>query len=123
MSRRAVRLILVPAVLLVIVSGAVFGLAQWHPAKQESRTQTSIALLGDPVRGEQLFAQHCQTCHGEGGSGGDVGPRLAGNEVSIDDARSTIENGSGVMPAGLVTGQDLEDVLAYLETILGSTSE
>jgi mono/diheme cytochrome c family protein len=121
MSRRAVRLLLVPAILFTVVSAAVFAFAQWHPAKQESRSQTTIALLGDPVRGEQLFAQHCQTCHGESGSGGGVGPRLADNEVSIDDARSTIENGSGVMPAGLVTGQDLEDVLAYLETILAST--
>ncbi|HZB34446.1 MAG TPA: cytochrome c [Gaiellaceae bacterium] len=43
------------------------------------------------------------------------GPRLAGSDVSIDQAHSTIENGSGVMPPGLVTGQDLEDVLAYLE--------
>ena len=50
-------------------------------------------------------------------------PTLAGNDVSITDARSTIENGSGVMPAGLVRGQELEDVLGYLRTILGSTSE
>jgi mono/diheme cytochrome c family protein len=123
MSRRAVRLLLVPAILFTVVSAAAFAFAQWHPAKQESRTQTSIALLGDPVAGEQLFAQHCAVCHGVEGQGGGVGPALAGNEVSIDEARSTIENGSGVMPAGLVTGQDLEDVLAYLETILGSTSE
>jgi mono/diheme cytochrome c family protein len=113
----------VPTILFVVVSAAVFAFAHWHPAARGSGTLMSIALLGDPVAGEQLFAQHCQTCHGEGGSGGDVGPRLAGNDVSIDAARSTIENGTGVMPAGLVTGQDLEDVLAYLETILGTTSE
>jgi hypothetical protein len=29
-----------------------------------------------------------------------------------------IQTGGGVMPANLVQGQDLEDVLAYLETIL-----
>jgi hypothetical protein len=39
--------------------------------------------------------------------------------VSLEEARSTIENGRGVMPAGLVEGQDLEDVLAYLDTIRG----
>jgi mono/diheme cytochrome c family protein len=120
MSRRGVRLLLVPALLFLVVAAAVFTLAQWHPAKSESAAPTTRERveIGDPVRGEQLFAQNCATCHGEGGEGGGVGPRLAGNEVSIDQARSTIENGSGVMPADLVTGQDLEDVLAYLETIL-----
>jgi cytochrome c550 len=115
MSRRAVRLLLVPAILFAAVAIGVFALAQWHPAKRESKTPAMVSVLTDPVRGEQLFAENCATCHGEGGG---VGPRLVGNDVSIDQARSTIENGSGVMPAGLVAGQDLEDVLAYLETIL-----
>jgi mono/diheme cytochrome c family protein len=118
MSRRAVRLILVPAILFATVAAAVFALAQWHPAKRESQTPAMVSVLTDPLRGEQLFAENCATCHGEEGQGGGVGPRLAGNDVSLEDARSTIENGSGVMPAGLVSGQDLEDVLAYLETIL-----
>jgi mono/diheme cytochrome c family protein len=110
----------VPAILFVVVWGAVFAFAQWHPAKRESQapTPTVSIVVVDPLQGEQLFARRCATCHGVEGQGGGVGPALAGNEVSIDEARSTIENGSGVMPAGLVTGQDLEDVLAYLETIL-----
>jgi mono/diheme cytochrome c family protein len=118
MSRRAVRLILVPAILFAVVAAVVFGLAQWHPAKGESGTQTTVAASADPLRGDQLFAANCASCHGEDGQGGGVGPRLVGNDVPIADARATIENGSGVMPAGLVEGQDLEDVLAYLETIL-----
>jgi mono/diheme cytochrome c family protein len=119
MSSRAVRLLLVPAVIFAVVAGAVFGFAQWHPAKRESATpMLGTTVLTDPLRGEQLFAENCATCHGEEGRGGGVGPRLVGNDVSINEARSTIENGSGVMPAGLVSGQDLENVLAYLETIL-----
>ena len=117
MSRRIVRLIIVPAILFAGVSAAVFALAEWHPAKDESQAQTTVSASADPVRGEQVFAETCASCHGEGGSGGGVGPTLAGNDVSIGEARSTIENGSGVMPAGLVDDQDLEDVLAYLETI------
>lgn len=112
------RLLLVPAILFVAVAVGVFALAQWHPAKRESKTPTVVSVQTDPVRGEQLFAENCATCHGEGGEGGGAGPRLVGNDVSISQARATVENGSGVMPAGLVTGQDLEDVLAYLETIL-----
>jgi mono/diheme cytochrome c family protein len=113
-----VRLVVVPAILFALVSACVFALAKWHPAKRGTQVQTIVSVLRDPARGEQLFAENCATCHGEGGSGGGVGPRLIGNDVSIAAARSTIESGSGVMPAGLVTGQDLEDVLAYLETIL-----
>jgi mono/diheme cytochrome c family protein len=121
MQPRTVRLVVVPALLLLSVSGLTFGLAQLHPAKadQPSRSVTiHVSADNDRVRGERLFAENCATCHGEGGSGGGVGPRLAGNDVSIGETRSTIENGSGVMPADLVEGQDLEDVLAYLETIL-----
>jgi mono/diheme cytochrome c family protein len=118
MSRRAVRLLLVPAIIFAVVWGAVFAFAQWHPAKRESKAPTAVSVAADPARGEQLFAENCATCHGAEGQGGGVGPTLAGNDVPIADARATIENGSGVMPAGLVSGQDLEDVLAYLETIL-----
>lgn len=119
MSGRTVRLVVVPAVLFAVVSVTVFALAQWHPAKDDGATAPAPAGQGDAARGEQLFAENCASCHGEGGTGGGVGPTLAGNPVSLDDARATIENGSGVMPADLVSGQDLEDVLAYLETILG----
>jgi D-alanyl-D-alanine carboxypeptidase len=42
---------------------------------------------------------------------------LAGSGVGTEEAQVTIENGSGIMPADLVSGQDLSDVLAYLETI------
>lgn len=33
---------------------------------------------GDPARGRTLFQQRCAVCHGPGGSGGAVGPRLIG---------------------------------------------
>ncbi len=117
MSPRGVRLLVVPAVLFAVVSGTVFVLAQLHPAKDEAAGQAPVGVIADPVRGEELFAANCAGCHGEGGTGGGVGPTLAGRQISLDEARATIENGSGVMPADLVEGQELEDVLAYLETI------
>lgn len=119
MSRRTVRLVVVPAILFAVVWAVVLAFALTSPAKDEQQTATPVTVLGDPLRGDQLFAENCASCHGDDGTGGGIGPTLAGAEVSLDEARSTIENGSGVMPAGLVSGQDLEDVLAYLETILG----
>ena len=115
MSRRAVRLILVPAILFVVVSGTVFTLAQLHPAKNEAEpvsAGTGVSGSADE-RGHALFAERCARCHDTG-----VGPPLAGRRVSLSAARAQIENGGGGMPADLVTGRDLEDVLAYLETIL-----
>jgi mono/diheme cytochrome c family protein len=80
-SRRAVRLLVVPAILFAVVSAGVFALAKWHPAKRESAAPAAESVLADPLRGEQLFADKCATCHGEEGSGGGVGPRLAGRDV------------------------------------------
>jgi mono/diheme cytochrome c family protein len=120
MSSRTIRLVVVPAILFAVVSGTVFVLAQVHPAKDEPSASASAPMGGGgAASGEELFAQNCASCHGEGGAGGGIGPTLAGAEITLDEARSTIENGSGAMPADLVTSQDLEDVLAYLETILG----
>jgi mono/diheme cytochrome c family protein len=117
MSRR-IRLLLIPAVLFTVVSGAMYGLAQTHPAKDEATSApTGVQVAADPGNGERLFAENCASCHGEGGTGGGVGPRLAGSGISQDDARARIQTGSGVMPADLVEGQDLEDVVAYLNTI------
>jgi cytochrome c551 len=117
MSRRT-RLIVVPAILLVGVTAGVYLLAELHLAKDDVASAPSGAVVeGDAARGETLFAENCAGCHGEAGAGGGVGPTLAGSGVAREDAQATIENGSGIMPADLVSGQDLSDVLAYLETI------
>ena len=76
------------------------------------------AKKGDAQHGEQVFADKCASCHGQGGSGG-IGPKLAGASISTDVARDRIDNGTSGMPVGLVGGQDEEDVLAYLQQIGG----
>ena len=117
MSRRA-RLVAIPVILFAAVALGVYVLAELHPAKEEvASTPTGAPGAGEASRGETLFADKCASCHGEGGTGGGVGPTLAGSDVSLAEAQATIENGSGVMPADLVSGQDLNDVLAYLERI------
>lgn len=112
------RLIVVPAVLFAVVSTVVFGFAKWHPAKRErAAPPAGTTVIRDPVRGQRLFAENCEGCHGERGQGGRVGPTLAGSDLTLDEARERIVNGGGVMPAGLVMGQDLEDVLSYLQLV------
>jgi cytochrome c551 len=118
MSRRAVRLLIVPAVIFAVVSGTGLTFAEPHPAKPEATTSTTPVQLGDGKRGASIFAGTCAGCHGQGGKNGTVGPELAGNPISLPAARAQIENGGGAMPANLVQGQELDDVLAYLKTIL-----
>jgi hypothetical protein len=49
---------------------------------------------------------------------GGVGPRLAGSHITIAVAKTQIDNGGGIMPPRLVTGQREDDVLGYLATII-----
>jgi mono/diheme cytochrome c family protein len=102
------------------VSGLAFGLAKAHLAKPglPKAAAGSHVALGDPYRGETVFTQTCAGCHGAGGKGGGIGPRLAGSPISLAVAKAQIDNGGGAMPAGLVKGRAERDVLAYLATIV-----
>ena len=107
-------MLVVPAILFLVVSGSVLTLALLHPAKPEETTATVSGGGAAAQRGRTIFQDKCATCHETG-----VGPDLNGASISIDAARTQIENGGGGMPANLVQGQELQDVLAYLQTILG----
>ena len=45
------------------------------------------APRGDGSRGAPVYARFFANCHGPAGQGGDLGPRLAGRPVLLDDAR------------------------------------
>jgi mono/diheme cytochrome c family protein len=111
-------LIAVPLALFVGVSGTVFALAELHLARPSPPKAPAAVTLGDPGSGAALFSQRCAACHGAHGAGGGIGPRLAGNPVTLPNAAVRIESGGGAMPPGLVKGQQERDVLAYLATIL-----
>jgi mono/diheme cytochrome c family protein len=88
----------------------------------------------DPERGRALFIQKCAQCHGlaEAGSTADVGPNLdhafaaaraVGNDsdtiegivkAQVEYPREVNGNPRVSMPADIVTGQDLDDVAAYV---------
>lgn len=88
----------------------------------------------DPERGRTLFVQKCGECHAmaQAGSTGQQGPNLdhafaaaraIGNDsdtiegvvkAQIEYPRPSNGNPAVSMPADLVTGQDLDDVAAYV---------
>jgi mono/diheme cytochrome c family protein len=110
------RLVVIPAVLFMAVSGSAFGLAKLHLAKPGLPKSGSIRL-GDAYRGETIFSTTCAACHGKTGEGG-IGPKLVGTGLSLAAVKAQIDNGGGAMPPNLVTGAREADVLAYLSTIL-----
>jgi plastocyanin len=106
-------LALIPGALLLVALG---GCQLKHPT-------------ADLVKGKQLFVQKCAACHtlSHAGSTGTVGPNLddAFRQDRADGVKSTsIEglidywiqypNTAGVMPARLYSGQNAQDVAAYV---------
>jgi mono/diheme cytochrome c family protein len=72
---------------------------------------------GDVAAGKTVFEANCQGCHPAGGTQAGVGPQLSATQLDAAGITSTIQNGRGAMPAGLVSGTDLENVVAYVESI------
>ena len=97
----------------------VFALAQVF-APSAPAGASAPAAAGNAVRGQAVFQSQCSGCHGDAGQGG-VGPQLAGSGVDAAQVTAAVEQGRGVMPAGLVSGQDEADVVAYVVSISGSS--
>ncbi|MCC6831839.1 MAG: cytochrome c [Thermoleophilia bacterium] len=72
---------------------------------------------GDAAAGKTTFEGICQGCHANGGNDAGVGPKLAGAGLTGDTIKTTIQSGKGAMPPGLVSGDDLENVAAYVLSI------
>ena len=85
--------------------------------------QLSLAQAADPRNGAKIYNNHCASCHGAQGNGMMPGmPNfLRGEGLLKPDAAlvQTLERGAGMMPAfrGLLTTQELLDVVAYLRTM------
>ena len=63
-----------------------------------------------------VFERECAGCHGMGGTGGS-GPALQGTGLEAVVRDRAGPRGGGIMPGGLVSGQDEADVVAYVVSI------
>ena len=102
----------------LLAGGAVvvgtFALAQAQVFEPSAPAEPGSA--GDATRGETIFASECAGCHGEGGTGG-AGPALFETGLDATEVASAVQQGRGVMPAGIVSGQEQADVVAYVVSI------
>lgn len=120
--RSRLALAAVPIGLFAVVTAATVVLAVEHVAQpgvpQAAAGAGAAVKLGDAYRGETLFGQTCAGCHGDLGKGGGIGPKLAGAGIGIELVKQRIDAGRGVMPGGLVSGRDEEDVLAFVASLI-----
>lgn len=103
-----------------ILIGAVVVVGTFALAKAQvfepSAPAASPVSGGDVGRGLLVFDNTCAGCHGTRGVGG-TGPRLEASGLDAAAVTSAVEQGRGIMPAGLVSGQDEADVVAYVVSI------
>jgi cytochrome c553 len=83
-------------------------------------------MTASEQRGKDLFRQTCASCHSLAAvnARGITGPSLDGiGEVSPERIVNAIENGGtgqGLMPAGLLEGEEAQDVAEYVSKVAGS---
>jgi mono/diheme cytochrome c family protein len=76
------------------------------------------------AKGKGLFTTTCGGCHTlkDAGTSGAVGPNLDDLKASYDRVHSQVENGGGGMPGGLLSGDDLDAVAAYVASATGAAT-
>lgn len=99
---------------LVIALG-VFAFAKAQ-VFEPSADAGGATATGDAGRGAVVFESKCAGCHGMGGTGGS-GPALQGTGLEAAFVTERVRQGRGIMPGGLVSGQDEADVVAYVVSI------
>jgi mono/diheme cytochrome c family protein len=84
-----------------------------------------VDLSASQEAGRSVFARHCATCHTLKASNavGKVGPNLdvlhPPKGLILDAIAKGRARGQGQMPAGLVDGEDAQDVAAYVAAAAG----
>jgi alcohol dehydrogenase (cytochrome c) len=73
---------------------------------------------GRAASGSQLFGANCQSCHGQDGAGGHIGPNLQESPVAenLDQVLRQIRNGGGAMPpfAGVLSDEEIDLIAKYV---------
>ncbi len=90
-----------------------------------SQAPGGVDLTAAEVKGRSVFAEKCSTCHTLAASNavGRVGPNLDNlrppKGLVLDAIKNGRARGQGQMPAGLVDGDDAQDVAAYIAASAG----
>ena len=95
------------------------------PTQSPAPAETSSSSTSpDPAAGQQLWQDKpCAGCHGANAEG-DIGPKLAGTELSVDEVLQTVRSGKGTMPAfgeDKMSDTELQHIYAWLGSLAPPT--
>jgi mono/diheme cytochrome c family protein len=108
--------------------GKVAAQATVAPTAQAAAAGGGALPAGDAQQGTATFAKDCSPCHGQGGQGGGVGPKLVSDKFvqagPDQNIYNTIANGrpGTAMPAWSkanppLSDQQIYDLIAYLKSL------
>jgi mono/diheme cytochrome c family protein len=115
----------------IVVAVLVLGLGVLVPAlviaagKNTKKAPGGVKLTASDERGREIFAQRCATCHTlkAANAVGKVGPNLDNlrppKALVLDAVQKGRARGQGQMPAGLVDGQDAQQVATFVSKVAG----
>jgi mono/diheme cytochrome c family protein len=95
------------------------------PRERRKFSEQTLAQ-GDPEAGRDIVRSWCTACHvvDLDGTGADAGPPLpsllAGKQRSADEIRGWLADPHPPMPNLNLSRQEIEDILAYLESLTGN---
>lgn len=116
---------------LLMLGITVFGLGvPAYAIVQNSEDSPTAAVSGVELtaaesKGRDLFRQNCATCHilEDAAATGAVGPNLdvlrPAPELTVNAIELGRARGQGQMPAGLLAGEDAENVANYIAAVAG----
>ena len=103
------------------VLGTMPGMAGMDMSGSAQLSALDVALSrGDAAAGQHLFQSHrCEACHGVGGSGGGIGPRLVGAAGSLRPGQfyDYIKHPRAPMPDFHLDDADIADLVAYVVSL------
>ena len=97
-----------------------------HDPRERQKFSEPALAQGDPAAGRDIVRSWCTACHVVDleGTGADAGPPLptllAGKQRSADEIRGWLADPHPPMPNLNLSRQEIEDILAYLESLTGN---
>jgi mono/diheme cytochrome c family protein len=124
---RAGRLAFGVGLTLLVILGAVAipAVVMIDNSDSNAEAKGGVDLTAAEVRGREMFAANCSVCHTLSASNavGRVGPNLdvlrPPKALVLDAIKNGRARGVGQMPAGLLSGEDAQDVADYVAAVAG----
>ena len=128
-SRAARRVIVLASALVIVGLGVAvpLAIAVVNGDDHAKNAPGGVDLSAAEASGRTTFAKYCSTCHTLKASNavGKVGPNLdvlhPPKALILDAIKNGRARGQGQMPAGVVDGQDAQDVAAYVAAVAGQS--